>query len=443
MSVQRKKVLIVSYYFPPSGGSGVQRTLKFIKYLREFGWEPVVLTARNADYPTYDESLQTEIPQGVKIYRSHIAEPYRLYRKLTGRQAEESTDIATLTLGEDEKRKFSERLSEWVRAAFFVPDARIAWLFFAYPMGLKILRQEKIDVIYSSAPPYTTHLIGMMLHRSSNLPWVADFRDSWIGWLSTPQWRPRLSRTLEMWMESSVLRYANRILTVSSGVKEDLLSRHPELRDSRWRFLPNGYDAADFRNVRPKSKDEKITFIYSGSLYGNRNPEYLLRALEMLQQTNPALLEKIRFRFVGRIGESILKRINESPVSQIIEVMSYVPHRESLSYLLGSDISLLIIDDAPMNSGILTGKLFEYIGAGHPIFALAPEGEAAELIHSRNLGLVAHPKDVQAIQDALKQLLQTSKEKRFQTDMNTRSLFERRQLTGELASILQELCSYD
>jgi hypothetical protein len=439
MNRLRKKVLIVSYYFPPAGGAGVQRTLKFVKYLPEFGWEPVILTARNADYPAYDESLQSEIPQGIKVYRSRIAEPYRLYRKLTGRPTDEATDIATLTLKEHEKRKFSEQLSEWLRAAFFVPDARIAWLFFAFLMGIKILRQEKIDVIYSSAPPYTTHLIGMMLHRFSQRPWVADFRDSWIGWLSAPQWRPKFSRKLETWMERSVLFHANRILHVSQGVKEDLLSRHPEMRDNRWQFLPNGFDADDLKNVKPMPKDEKITFTYTGSLYGNRNPEYLLRTLEKLQQTNSTVLEKIRFRFVGRVGQSIFQRIEDSSVSRIIEVVSYVSHQESLAYLLGSDISLLIIDDAPMNRGILTGKLFEYIGAGHPIFALAPEGEAADLIRSKNLGIVVAHKEIKAIQDALHLLIQVRRRKKQQTDLALRTQFERRHLTSELADILEEL----
>lgn len=441
MHPPKKKVLIITYYFPPSGGAGVQRTLKFVKYLRNFGWEPVVLTAKKADYPAYDESLQSEIPEGVKVYRSRIIEPYRLYRKFTGRRSAESADIATLTLDEKSKRKMSERISEWLRSVFFIPDARIAWLFFATRLGKKILQTEKIDVIFSSAPPYTTHLIGLKLHRHSGLPWVVDFRDSWIGWVSAPQWRPKVCRKIEMRMEEAVLREGTKILTVSNGVKEDLLSRHPKQDDQRWQILSNGFDLADFENVQPKPKSEKITITYSGSMYGARNPEYLLQALESLQKKKSGLLAKLQFRFVGRIWDAILNRIESSAVSGLFEIIPYVPHAESLAYLMGSDILLLIIDDSPANKGILTGKLFEYIGAGKPILALAPEGEAAHLIRSNNLGKVAPPKDVDAIQNSLQTLVQDYLDGKpiFKMDSDVRKRFERREQAGELARLLTDL----
>jgi glycosyltransferase involved in cell wall biosynthesis len=441
MNTPAKKVLIITYYFPPAGGAGVQRTLKFVKYLRDFGWEPVVLTARNADYPAYDSSLAAEIPEGVQVYRSRIFEPYGLYRKWTGRRPEESTDIATLSLDSARRRKFSERLSEWVRAAFFVPDARIGWYAFAARMGKKIVETEKIDVILSSAPPYTTHLIGLKLHRATGRPWLADFRDSWMGWVSAPQRRPKLSRALEWRMERAVLNEANKILTVSRGVQEDLLSRHPEQRDGRWRLLPNGFDAADFEGIPPAPKDDTFTITYVGSMYGARDPEYLLRALESLQATQPALLEKLRVRIVGRVGEPIAARIRSSSVHPIFEMIPYVPHRESLAYLLASDVLLLIIDDAPASSGILTGKLYEYIGAGKPILALAPEGEAAELIRQHTLGWVAPPKDAAAILKVLHEIVDHSRKGQTapRVDANVRTQFERRHQTGELAGVLDEL----
>ena len=439
MSTPRKKVLIVTYYFPPSGGSGVQRTLKFVKYLREFGWEPVVLTARDADYPVYDESLFSEVPEGVRVYRSRIWEPYRFYRKLTGRQASESTDIAALTRDVETQRRFSERLSEWVRAAFFVPDGRVGWKPFAYRLGKKILADEEIQVIFSSAPPYTTHLIARRLKRASGLPWVADFRDSWIGWLSAPQWRPRLARKLELRMEGAVLREADRLLAVSHGVREDLLSRHPEAAGDRWAWLPNGYDAADFEAVQPVPRNHRLTLTYVGSLYGPRNPEALVRALEQLKGEGGAELARLRVRFVGRIGQPILERLKRSKVSAMFDVVPYVSHAESLAYLLATDVALLIIDDAPANRGILTGKLFEYIGAGKPILALAPEGEAADLIRSENLGWVVPPDDPEAVRKTLLELLQNQKLDQLRTNQKMRRKFERRQQTQELARILDEL----
>ncbi len=434
-----RRVLIITYYFPPAGGSGVQRTLKFVKYLREFGWEPVVLTAKNADYPAIDSSLAAEIPGDVKIFRAPLFEPYRLYRKFTGRPADAATDIATLTLDEQSRRKFSERLSEWIRAAFFVPDARIAWLCPAVRLGRQIIRQEKIDLILSSAPPYTTHLIGRKLKQTSGLPWVADFRDSWIGWLSTPQWRPAPSRALERRMEAGVLNEADRILVVSAGVQEDLLSRNPGGRDSRWTLLPNGFDAGDFSGVVPKSSNPGFTLAYTGSMYGNRNPHYLLAALVKLASEGYPLLQQLRIRLIGRVGEPILQEIAISPVRHLFEHIPYITHTESLQHLLAADAALLIIDDAPANRGIVTGKIYEYIGARLPILALAPEGDASTLIHDHGLGWTAAPADVNAIATTLKLLLERRQPVHADRRHEAYQLFERRAQTEQLAAIFDSL----
>ncbi len=436
------KPLIIAYYFPPAGGSGVQRTLKFVKYLPEFGGQPVVLTARNADYPAYDPTLWDEVPRQVRVYRSKIIEPYSIYRKLTGKKIGEALDVSLLTLGE-KKQRLSERISEWVRDAFFVPDARIGWLPFAAAMGQKIIRREGIDLIYTTAPPYTTLLIGLFLKHATGLPWVVDFRDSWIGWLTAPQWRPWVSRKLEFQMERAVLRNADRILVVSSGVKADLLSRHPELDNDRWVWLPNGYDAEDFKNVRLPSRDERLTIIYTGSLYGPRNPHFLLLALKELLREKPELRLKFKFKFVGRIAEPILKELQQPDFRGLFEILPYLKHRESVGHLLASDVSLLIIDDAPVNRGILTGKLFEYIGARKPILALAPEGDAAELIRKFNLGFVVHPKDLPGIKETLLHLVDGWQNERLKFEASEEDVtkFDRRNLTRELNRIFNQTVS--
>jgi len=433
-----KKALIITYYFPPSGGSGVQRTLKFVKYLQAFGWTPVVLTARDADYPAYDETLCAEIPAEIAVYRAPLFEPYRLYRTFTGRSAQESTDIATLTLDEQHKRKWSERISEFIRASFFIPDARIGWLYPAYRLGKKIIKEENIQLIFSSAPPYTCHLIGRKLKRATGLPWVADFRDSWIGWLSTPQWRPAPARALEKRMEKNVLHEANRILTVSMGVKEDLLSRNPDCKDGRWHLLANGYDAADFENIPGLAKPAGITITYTGSMYGNRNPHYLIKALELLRQTGHPRVASLRIRLVGRAGAAILQEIAASNVADLFEYIPYVKHRESLAYLQSGDAALLIIDDAPANRGILTGKIYEYIGARIPILALAPEGEAAQLIREYSLGWVVPPNDPQAIAEILDQaMLEIAQGTRVPD--SAAQVYERRAQTQQLAAVFDSL----
>ncbi len=429
-----RQVLIITYYFPPCGGAGVQRTLKFVKYLRAFDWDPIVLTAQDADYPAWDRSLEKEIPPGVPIYRAPLFEPYKLYRRFTGKKAGEPADMATLSQGRH-RQTSSEKISEFLRSSFFVPDARIGWLYPAFHVGKKILADHKIDVIFSSAPPYTTHLIGRKLAAWGQKPWVADFRDSWIGWLSTPQWRPFFARWLERKMERAVLAEAQKILTVSNGVAEDLLSRHPELRDDRWQLLPNGYDAEDFLHAKPAKKSDRFTLVYTGSLYGPRNPEMLIRALENMPLQ---LAQKFLLRIVGRVDASIIARISTSCVAECFEHIPYVTHAESLGYLLAADAALLIIDDAPQNRGIVTGKVYEYIGAGLPILALAPEGDAAELVRRNQLGLTAAPQDVAAIQSAFLQISAPG----FRKGKNSAAgQFERRFLTEQLAAVFNQLVS--
>ena len=426
-----RKVLIITYYFPPAGGAGVQRTLKFVKYLHEFGWEPVVLTAKNADYPVLDETLLLEVPEGAAVYRAPLFEPYRLYRRFTGRPMDQSTDMATLTSAAERKKNWQERLSEFIRAGFFVPDARMAWRGPAVRLGAQILQQNDISIIFSSAPPYTTHLIAKKLARMTGLPWVADFRDSWIGWVSAPQWRPVWARRLEERMEQAVLREADRILSVSRGFQEDLLSRHPHLRDERWLQLANGYDSEDFAAVPAMTKSERFTLTYSGSLYGRRNPAPLLQALQGME---PKLARQFLVRIVGRVDEAILAAIKSSPVHDCFEHIPYVDHRSSIAYLLAGDAALLIIDDAAETRGIVTGKVYEYIGSGLPILALAPEGDAAELIRQNHFGLVVSPADGPALQAALLHLLAERSKVRRRPESAEK--FDRRNLTGQLAEIL-------
>jgi glycosyltransferase involved in cell wall biosynthesis len=242
-------------------------------------------------------------------------------------------------------------------------------------------------------------------------------------------------------MENRVLAEADRILTVSSGVQEDLLSRHPGQRDSRWRYLPNGFDAADLAGITPKTRNPGFTLIYTGSMYGNRNPHFLLRALEKLAAENYPLLTSLHVRLVGRVGEPILKEIAASPVSHCFEHIPYVTHSESLQYLLAADAALLIIDDAPANRGIVTGKIYEYIGARLPILALAPEGDAADLIRQNGLGWCAPASDVTAIASALRQLLEGHQPENAELREKAWQIFERREQTRQLAILFEELVS--
>ncbi len=426
-----KTVLIISYYFPPSGGAGVQRVPKFVKYLPGFGWQPVVLTvSEDADFPARDESLRGEIPKGTRIVRTPIFEPYRIYRKLTGKAEGTAIDIATNTRGK--RRSPGEAVSEWARSTFFIPDARCFWRKPAVRAGMEIIGDEKIDLIFSSAPPYTCHVIARDLKRRTGLPWAADFRDSWVGWLSAPK-RWFLPRRIDAGLEGSVLSLADGLIAVSDGVKEDLVSRHPEAEKRRWTTIPNGFDNADFEGLVPKADPDRFVLTYTGSLYGKRNPLVLLEALRSLLSEKPRLRNKMLLRFVGRADSSYLDAFRG--LGGAVETVPYVSHRESLQFLMDSSALLLIIDDAPASRSIATGKLYEYAGARKPILALAPEGAAADVVRSLDAGVVVPPGDVNAIRKALESLVDRWEKHSLcaHSGAGRTGQYERKHLTGRLA----------
>jgi len=432
-----KKVLIISYYFPPSGGAGVQRVLKFVKYLPQFGWEPVVLTAdENADFPARDSTLLSEIPEGVRVVRTRIFEPYRLYRKLTGKAEGEALDIATNT--RESRRGLGEKASEWVRSTFFIPDARRFWTGPAVRAGREILKSDKIDLIFSSAPPYTCHLIGKELKRASHLPWVADFRDSWVGWLSAPK-RSFLPHQIDLQLEGSVLSKADCLIAVSDGVRDDLVSRHADAGSGKWATIPNGFDEDDFKGISAKTDPNRFVLTYAGTLYGKRNPFVLLEALKGLLSERPGLRDRLLLRFVGRADAAFVKAFGT--FGRTVEFIPYVSHRESLQFLADSSALLLIIDDAPASRSIVTGKLFEYVGARKPIFALAPDGAAAYLVRSLDAGVVVHPNDMVEIKRALGRLVEQWEQKslHYPADAGKARQYERKHLTRELAGLFDKL----
>lgn len=436
-----RKVLVISYYFPPSGGPGVQRVLKFVKYLPEFGWEPVVLTVNeDADFPARDESLLADIPEDVKVYRTFIPEPYKIYRKFTGKNPNEPVDIATLS--ENSNKKITDNISNFIRSNFFVPDARVGWLPFALAKGLKVIKQEKINLVFSSAPPYTCHLIGMGLHEFTNRPWVADFRDSWVGWLSTPK-RYGLPAKLEKYYEHRTIKEATKIITVSEGVRQDLEGRCKTGQRDKWTVLPNGFDSEDFRKIKDNYHSRKFTITYTGSLYGKRNPHYFLTAVEEAFKANPAIRADLSLIFVGRVDNHVKKMLTGRQLMDIAEFTGYVSHQESIRFLLKSDILLLIIDDDPKSTGIIPGKLFEYLGSGRPVLALAPpDGEAAKLIRNTCTGVVVSLKEIEKIKNTILSyynMWKAGKLGKGTVNIDKIKKYERRETTKKLAKIFNEL----
>lgn len=404
-----KNLLVISYYFPPSGGPGVQRVLKFIKYLPEFGIRPVVLTVENGDYPARDESLLYEIPKGVKVYRTHIPEPYAVYRQFTGKAPGSAVDVNTIPKP-GEKRSVTESVSEFIRSNFFIPDARIGWFPYAVKAGMKIIRQEKIDCIYSSSPPYTCALIARRLKHKSGLPWIAGFRDPWTGFLSTPV-RYGFSKQIDLHFERSVYAECDRLEVAWKGIGKDFKSKYPDIDPAKCIHIPNGFDEADIPQDPPPQNDQ-FTVCYSGTMYGKRSPKPFLDAVRHLVESGKVDVSKICLKFVGRFGATVQQLFDDAVLKPAIVVKPYMPHAESVQELLASDALLLVVDDASLSEEIVPGKVFEYIGTSRPIITLALDGAIASLIKETNAGMVASFRSQEQIEAAFLQYYQAFLEQR-------------------------------
>lgn len=436
-----QKVLIIAYYFPPSGGPGVQRVLKFVQYLRDFGWEPVVLTVKDGTFPARDESLLDEIPDGVKVYRTDIFEPYDLYRKLTGKKKSDGIDVNTLR-SKDEGLPLSERISEFVRATFFIPDARMGWRRYAVNEGIRIIAQEKIDAIYSSSPPYTCSLIARDLKRKTGLPWIAGFRDPWTGFLTTPD-RWAVPAAIDRSMERSVFTEADAVDVAWTGIAADALGKYPQLDRAKFHHLPNGFDSNDFPEVRGDERtDNRFTVTYTGSMYGLRTPKEFLQGVELLVSEGRVDPARIRLRFIGRFGDEVHEMFRNSAVRESIDVAGYMPHAESIRQLFFADALLLVVDVTSDSEEIVPGKVYEYIGTGKPVIAVAPErGAIADLIAETRGGFVAHQTNVRGIADAFLTLYNDhiSGTHSIEQDAQAVARYERRNVTGMLAGLLESM----
>jgi len=445
-----KKVLIISYYFPPSGGPGVQRVLKFVKYLPEFGWQPIVLTVKDGDFPARDESLLNEVPKDVSVHRTDIFEPYGYYRKLTGKKKGQAVDVDNIEKGS--KKRFSDRLAEFIRATFFIPDARRGWKKFAVAEGKRIINEEKPDLIFSSLPPYTCALIAMELKQyakkkhGKDIPWVSDFRDAWTDYLTTPN-RWFLPKKIDRHYEKTTLDKADVLTIVASGMKDDFERKYPEIsKKTNYVLLRNGFDSEDYTHTNyTGTRNDKFTVVYTGSMYGKRNPYYFLDTIAGLVKSGKVDVNKIRFIFVGRLGGDIQNYINNSALKSAIETISYVPHSESINYLMKADTMLLIIDEDKYSKMILSGKVFEYLGAslitGKPVFTIAGDGEAKDLIEEVSGGVVVPHHHPEILSEEYLKLYNGFFENNttFLPDTEAIKRYERKLLTKKLAEVFDNL----
>jgi glycosyltransferase involved in cell wall biosynthesis len=437
-----KRVLILTYYWPPSGGAGVQRWLKFVKYLRQFGWEPIVYTADNPEYPVFDASLSKDIPKQLQVLKVPIWEPYQLYKKLIGQKKDER--VVSGFLQEKGRKSWAQNLSLWIRGNVFIPDARRFWIRPSVNYLTKWLNTHPVDAIVSTGPPHSMHLIARDLHRKTGIPWLADFRDPWVnidfaGDLNMSAFAARRNRVLE----KAVLQEADMVTVVSAFMREEFL----EKTSKPIHVITNGYDPDDFEVPFEPHGDGKFRLVHTGSLNNRRDQPALWKALHELTLELPGFADDFRIRLIGKNDVSVSQSIAQAGLSAYLEQMDYVPHSEIVAEQKKAQVLLLSINNyGDQEKGFfspkatLTGKLFEYLAAGRPILMVGPtEGQAALVITEGKAGAVCDFDAVDAMKSVLSQWYRDWKNGIEWPTSPAALQFSRKTLCGHMARVLDTL----
>lgn len=427
-----KKVLIITYYWPPSGGSGVQRCLKFAGYLRHYGWEPVVLTVKNPDYPVYDESLLEEIPTFMEILKVPAWEPYRMYQFLLGGKKDQ-THIGFIS--GTTRTSLLQQLFIWIRGNFFIPDARKYWIKPSVKFLSKYVSENQIDCILSSGPPHSAHLIAKNASRKFNIPWVADFRDPWTGVYYFNQMKlSKRSIKKHQRLEREVLNTANSIVVVGETMKNDF----EKITDHRIDVIHNGYDHKDYENLNPVL-DEKFSIAYTGMFFRDQNPPELWESLSELIEELPGFKNDLQLKFTGKIDAVVLSGIRDAGLSNYLLHTDYVSHERIPLMQSSMQILLLCINRIENANYILTGKVFEYLAAKRPVLAISPpDSDIARIIHSTGSGTVIPFYQKVALKEALSNYYHQFKSGSLVMNSSGFEEYSRQNLTKKLAKLLDE-----
>ncbi|MFD1294649.1 glycosyltransferase family 4 protein [Lutibacter holmesii] len=422
-----KKVLVITYYWPPAGGSGVQRWLKFVKYFREFGVEPIVYTVKKPNYPIIDTSLENEIPKGVKVIKQPIWEPNNLL-SLFGKKKTESAGFL------NPNPTFVGKVLQYIRANYFIPDARKFWVKPSVKYLKKYLKETDIDCVITTGPPHSLHLIGLQLKQQLPIKWIADFRDPWTE-IDYFHQLPLSKNAIKKhhFLESEVLKNADAVLVVGNTMKKNY-----EAFSKNILTITNGFDG----EIKPVqiALDSKFTCTHIGLMNADRNPKMLWDVFSELCLENESFKNDFQLKLIGKIDPSILKDIDTHQLSNNVEVIDYVSHKEVLEFQQKSQVLLLVVNNVPSAKGIITGKIFEYLMAKRPILAIAPsDGDLAEILNNTNAGTSVNFDDKLELKKKILNLYAAYKEGKLQIQSKNIEQFHRKELTKKVAELIIEL----
>lgn len=384
------KVLILAYYFPPMGMSGVQRTLKFAKYMSKFNWQPTVITTGKTGYFAHDLSLMKEAMEAeIEIIRTDAYDPNSLLSKQ-----------GTIKMPNENVRKVLSAVSK----TFFIPDNKISWANRAYKTAKDLLQKDKFDVLFVSAPPFSAFIAAAKLKKEFRIPLIVDYRDLWFG--NQFSFYPTFyHKAKHKSLEGEALRAADKIIAVNRKIKEKLLTTYNFLRHEDVVILPHGYDKEDFKNLKAAAEENhnnrKIKLIYTGIFYENITPKYFLKAFKKLTIERPDIAAKYELHFVGHLRNENKRMIQNLKLKEYVHDHGYLDHKDVLRKLMESDILWMMLGNKAEMSTVTAGKLFEYFGTRKPILACVPEGASKMAAEEYGASFITPPDDIPAIVSAL------------------------------------------
>jgi glycosyltransferase involved in cell wall biosynthesis len=434
-----KKILLISYYWPPGGGSGVQRWMYFCKYLSEFGIHPIVITVeeKKASYRYTDESL-SEMVKDVEVYKTNTLEPLKLYSRMVS--GNENSAIPIGFAGET-KPGFLQTVSRAIRGNLFIPDARKGWVKYAVNKAKEILSREKIDLVITNGPPHSSHFVGARLKKEFGIKWMADFRDPWTDlhynkFLYRTKWALKKDARLER----KILNDADIILTMGPGMKKHLVQKG-SISPDKVLYVYNGYDENDFKDVDFSTDPDHFTISHIGMLSDSQPITAFLLALKTFFEKKHPICKSLKLRLIGNVSPIILAEVRAIVPELLLEHQGYVKRKVAISYMLSSDLLFNSLAEMENSELLISGKLMEYIAAGKPILCLGnPRGDAANLLKEFEYSAVFDRKDVELIVSFLETVFEKWMNKTtFAGEAARYKQYSRYETTRQLADALKKI----
>ena len=435
-----KRVLIISYYWPPTGGSGVQRWVKFAKYLPSEGWQPVIYTPQNPEQLAVDESLTAEIPTEAEIIKTRIVEPYEIYKKLL-RKSGHSKEAVEVNPVNAQNKSFLQKAAMWVRGNFFRPDPRCLWIGPSVRFLKKYLQEHPVDLIVSTGPPQSMHLIGRRLAKETGLPWIADFRDPWTKIFYFKHLS--MMRATERWhekMEKKVLDEASVVVAVSPLVQQEF----QQMTQTPVELITNGFDECDFADERNREAeggpDREFCITHTGLFAADGNPTVLWDVLAEKCVLDEDFRKALKIKLIGKTDDSILTALREAGLERVVEDMGYQPHAVAVDEQRKASLLILPLRKEPEYKAVLPGKLFEYLASWRPVLGIGqPDGAMSIILNTTKTGLVLDWEDKMSIARFIDLCWERHLAGGLTVDDADISQFTRRNLTHRMAQLFDTL----